>query len=42
MANLKENMGAPNTVEETLGKNEAFFLKYKKQIIGIVIAIVPK
>ena len=40
MANLKENMGAPNTVEETLGKNEAFFLKYKKQIIGIVIAIV--
>ena len=40
MANLKENMGAPNTVEETLSKNEAFFLKYKKQIIGIVIAIV--
>lgn len=40
MAKTNENKGALNTVEETLSKNEAFFLKYKKEIIGAVIAVV--
>ena len=34
MANQNNQKGAP--VEETLSKNEAFFLKYQKQIIGAV------
>ena len=38
MANQNNQKGAP--VEETLSKNEAFFLKYQKQIIGAVIALV--
>jgi len=38
MANQNNQKGAP--VEETLSKNEAFFLKYQKQIIGAVVALV--
>ena len=38
MANQNNQKGAP--VEETLSKNEAFVLKYQKQIIGAVIALV--
>ena len=38
MANQNNQKGAP--VEETLSKNEAFFLKYQKQIIGTVVALV--
>lgn len=38
MANQNNQNGAP--VEETLSKNEAFFLKYQKQIIGAVVALV--
>lgn len=39
MAETKKNQGAP-ALEETLNKSEAFFLKYKKQIIGAVVALV--
>ena len=38
MVNQNNQKGAP--VEETLSKNEAFFLKYQKQIIGAVVALV--
>ena len=38
MANQNNQKGAP--VEETLSKNEAFFLKYKNAIIGCVVDIV--
>lgn len=38
MANQNNQQGAP--VEETLSKNEAFFLKYQKQIICAVVACV--
>ena len=38
MAKTNNQQSAP--VEETLSKNEAFFLKYQKQIIGCVAAII--
>ena len=38
MAKQNNQQSAP--VEETLSKNEAFFLKYQKQIIGAVAALV--
>ena len=38
MANENAKQGAP--IEETLNKHEAFFLKYKKTIIGAVVALV--
>jgi len=36
--NNQQSVQAP--VEETLNKHEAFFLKYQKQIIGAVVAVV--
>ena len=39
MANTTKQQQAPTT-EESLNQSEAFFLKYKKAIIGAVIAIV--
>ncbi len=36
----KQNIQPSAPVEETLSKNEAFFLKYQKQIIGAVVALV--
>ena len=40
MANTKNQSQAAPTMEETLNKSEAFFLKYKKAIIAAVVAIV--
>ena len=39
MAKTKNQQSAQN-IEETLTKSEAFFLKYKKAIIGIIVALV--
>ena len=39
MANKKNQQSAQN-IEETLSKSEAFFLKYKKAVIGIIVALV--
>ena len=39
MANTKNQQAAP-TIEETLSKSEAFFLKYKKAIIAAVVAVI--
>ena len=36
----KQNIQPSAPVEETLSKHEAFFLKYQKQIIGAVVALV--
>ena len=40
MANTKNQKQAAPTMEESLNKSEAFFLKYKKAIIAAVVAIV--
>ena len=40
MATTKNQPQAAPTMEETLNKSEAFFLKYKKAIIAAVVAIV--
>ena len=40
MANTTKQQQAAPTMEESLNQSEAFFLKYKKAIIGAVIAIV--
>ena len=40
MANTTNQQQAAPTMEESLNQSEAFFLKYKKAIIGAVIAIV--
>ena len=40
MANNNVKQGVQTPVEETLSKNEAFFLKYKKVILGAVAALV--
>ena len=40
MANTKNQNQAAPTMEESLNKSEAFFLKYKKAIIAAVVAIV--
>ena len=40
MAKQNNQQGAPAPMEETLNKHEAFFLKYQKQILGAVAAIV--
>ena len=40
MANTKNQQQAAPTMEESLNKSEAFFLKYKKAIIGAVVAII--
>lgn len=40
MAKTTNQQQAAPTVEETLNQSEAFFLKYKKAIIGVVIALV--
>lgn len=40
MANNNVKQSAQTPVEETLTKNEAFFLKYQKAIIGAVAALV--
>ena len=40
MANNNVKQSAQTPIEETLSKNEAFFLKYKKAIIGAVVALV--
>ena len=39
MATNNQQQAAP-TMEETLNKNEAFFLKYKKAIIAVVVALI--
>ena len=39
MANSKIEQGTP-TMEQTLNKQEAFFLKYKKAIVGAVVAVI--
>ena len=39
MANSKIEQGTP-TMEQTLNKQEAFFLKYKKAIVGGVVAVI--
>ena len=39
MANTKNQQAAP-TIEETLSKSEAIFLKYKKAIIAAVVAVI--
>ena len=39
MANTKNQQAAP-TIEQTLSKSEAFFLKYKKAIIAAVVAVI--
>ena len=40
MANTKNSQQAAPTMEEQLNKSEAFFLKYKKAVIGAVVALV--
>ena len=40
MANTTNQQQAAPTMEQTLNQSEAFFLKYKKAIIGAVIALV--
>ena len=40
MANQIKQQSAQAPMEETLNKHEAFFLKYQKQVIGAVIALV--
>ena len=40
MAKQNNQQGAPAKMEETLSKNEALFLKYQKQIIALVAAVV--
>ena len=40
MAKTTNQQQATPTMEETLNQSEAFFLKYKKAIIGVVIALV--
>lgn len=40
MATTKNQQQATPTVEETLNKSEAFFLKYKKAIICAVVALI--
>ena len=40
MANTKNQKQAAPTMEESLNKSEAFFLKYKKAIIGAVVAVI--
>lgn len=40
MAKQNNQQSAPVNFEETLNKSEAFFLKYQKQIIGAVVALV--
>ena len=40
MANTKNSQQAAPTMEEQLNKSEAFFLKYKKAIIAVVVALV--
>ena len=40
MANQNNQKSAQTPIEETLTKHEAFFLKYQKQIIGAVVALV--
>ena len=40
MAQTTNQQQAAPTMEETLNQSEAFFLKYKKAIIGVVIALV--
>ena len=40
MAKTTNQQQAAPTMEETLNQSEAFFLKYKKAIIGVVIALV--
>ena len=40
MAKTTNQQQAAPTMEETLNQSEAFFLKYKKVIIGVVIALV--
>ena len=40
MANTKNQRQTAPTMEESLNKSEAFFLKYKKAIIGAVVAII--
>ena len=41
MANTtKQPQQAAPTMEETLNKSEAFFLKYKKAIIAVVVALI--
>lgn len=39
MANSKNEQGTP-TMEQTLNKQEAFFLKYKKAIVCAVVAVI--
>ena len=40
MANQNNQKSAQAPVEETLSKNEAIFLKYQKQIIAAVVAVI--
>ena len=40
MATTKKQPQAAPTMEDTLNKSEAFFLKYKKAIIGAVVALI--
>ena len=40
MAKQNNQKSAQTPIEETLTKHEAFFLKYQKQIIGAVVALV--
>ena len=40
MANTKNQQQAAPTMEESLNQSEAFFLKYKKAIIAVVVALV--
>ena len=40
MAKVNKQQNAPVSMEETFNKSEAFFLKYQKQIIGAVVALV--
>ena len=40
MAKQNNQQSAQTPIEETLTKHEAFFLKYQKQIIGAVVALV--
>ena len=40
MANTANQQQAAPTMEQTLNQSEAFFLKYKKAIITVVVAII--
>lgn len=40
MANTDKQQQVTPTMEETLNTSEAFFLKYKKAIIGVVVAVI--